>query len=224
PRTPTRLPYTTLFRSLRHAGGERVAVDGERRAGGNPRLLCGVQQDGTERAHVPLQQTMRVRRIFALERVRADQLGEAVGLVCRCTPDLPHLDQRDVVAPLGELPRGLAAGQSRTDDECPRHVSAPDASTRPSSSRRTCGPSISPPSSRRRRRAQRSSLPPTSLRPSSPSSSSPSSSSPSSSSPSSSSPSSSSPSSSSLQPSSSRSTSLRPPSSPPSSLPPPCGE
>ena len=59
---------------------------------------------------------MRVRRLGALEGVGADELGEAIGLVRRRAADAAHLVHDDVVAALGELPGGFAAGESAADD------------------------------------------------------------------------------------------------------------
>ena len=59
---------------------------------------------------------MRVRRLGALERVGANQLGETVGLVRRRAAHAAHFMDHDVVPALGELPRGFAAGESAADD------------------------------------------------------------------------------------------------------------
>src|SRR5690606_7175896 len=74
-----------------------------------------------ERAHLGLEQAVRVDQLLALERVGANQLGEPVRLVRGRAAHGPHLDQRDLVATLRELPRCLAAGQAAADDSHLRH-------------------------------------------------------------------------------------------------------
>jgi hypothetical protein len=48
---------------------------------------------------------VRVRRFGAFEGVRADQLGETVGIMSRSFFDGAHLVDYDVMAALSELPR-----------------------------------------------------------------------------------------------------------------------
>ena len=67
-------------------------------------------------AHLGLQQAVRVRRLGALEGVRADELGEPVGLVRGGRARGAHLVEDDPVAALGELPGRLAAGEPAADD------------------------------------------------------------------------------------------------------------
>ena len=113
---------TTVMRgcdvdALVHAAREDVAIDGERacRPARAPRRRPS-RITRAEQAHLGLEQSVRVGRLGALERVRAHQLGEAIGLVRRRAAHGAHLVQHDVVPALGELPRGLAAGESAADD------------------------------------------------------------------------------------------------------------
>ena len=99
-----------------HRRGEHVAIDGERAAAGNARLVRRPEHDRAEQAHLGLEQAVRVRRLGALERVGAHELGETVGLVRRRAAHAAHLVDDDVVAALGELPRGFAAGEPAADD------------------------------------------------------------------------------------------------------------
>ena len=69
-----------------------------------------------EQAHLGLEQAVRVGGLGALEGVRADELREPIGLVRFGAADGPHLVHDDVVPALGELPGGLAAGESAADD------------------------------------------------------------------------------------------------------------
>src|SRR5687768_12239037 len=101
---------------LGHAARELVAVHGERGSGGNFGFVGNAKENRSKSAHLGLQQTVRVSEILALERIGADQLGKAIGLMRRCAAHGPHLDQADRMATLGELPRGLTSGESRAND------------------------------------------------------------------------------------------------------------
>src|SRR5262249_12096861 len=68
-------------------------------------------------AHFRMQQPDRVgRAVVGTERVGADELGEPVGLVRRRHARGAHLVQHRRHAAGGELPRGLAAGETGADD------------------------------------------------------------------------------------------------------------
>ena len=99
--------------ALVHRGGEHLAVDGERAAARNARLIGALEDHRAEQAHLGLEQAVRVGRLGALEGVGADELGEPVGLVRSVAADGTHLVQDDVVPALGELPGGLAARRVR---------------------------------------------------------------------------------------------------------------
>ena len=93
-----------------------LAVDGERAAAGHPRRVGALEDHAAEEAHLGLEQAVRVGGLGALEGVGADELREPIGLVRFGSADGPHLVHDDVVPALGELPGGLAAGESAADD------------------------------------------------------------------------------------------------------------
>ena len=69
---------------LGHRGGEAVAVDRQRRAGRHPVRVGGGHDQRAQRAHLGVEQADRiVLGIVGAEAVRADQLGEAVGVMGR---------------------------------------------------------------------------------------------------------------------------------------------
>jgi hypothetical protein len=97
--------------------GKAVAIDGERPAG---RQLVGVGGGEDQRAaapHLLMQQADGiVLGIVGAERVGADQLGQAIGLVRLGLAHRAHLVERHGHAGLGELPGGFAAGEAAADD------------------------------------------------------------------------------------------------------------
>jgi hypothetical protein len=60
---------------------------------------------------------MRIPEVFAFERIRAHELGEAVGLMRGGVPDRAHLDERYLMPALSELPGGFAAGEAAANDQ-----------------------------------------------------------------------------------------------------------
>ena len=60
--------------------------------------------------------TALVSRIVGAERVGADELGQAVGLVGVGAAHRAHLVQDDGHAGLGDLPGGFRAGEPAADD------------------------------------------------------------------------------------------------------------
>ena len=107
------------MRSERRRDGLRksVAVDRERAAG---RKLVAVAHRHDQRAgapHLGVQQPDGVGLgIVGAKGVRADELGEILGLVRRRHRRRPHLVQHDRHAGFGELPGGLRAGEAAADD------------------------------------------------------------------------------------------------------------
>src|SRR5690348_2529079 len=102
--------------SSMNGGGEQVAIDGECRA---PRYSCLVRtprHDRAEEPHLGLEEPVRVGGLGALDRVRAHELGQTLGLVCRRPSHTPHLVNDYIVPALGELPRGLAPRETAADD------------------------------------------------------------------------------------------------------------
>src|SRR3546814_16831559 len=68
--------------------------------------------------HLGVEQPDRVAlRIVRTEAVRADQFGEAVGLVRGChLARAAHLGEADLPARFGKLPRGFRPGETAADD------------------------------------------------------------------------------------------------------------
>ena len=89
----------------------------ERAAG---RHLMRVGRAHHQRAAIPqlgMEEADRVRgRVVRTERVRADELGEPVGLVRGRGADGPHLVEAHVDAGLRELERGLRPCEAAADD------------------------------------------------------------------------------------------------------------
>ena len=98
-------------------GGEGLAVDGERAAGGQAVAVGGGDDQAAGRAHLPVQQADGVLLVVVgAEGVGADELGEAVGLVGEGADDGAHLVQDHGHADRGDLPGGLGAGEAAADD------------------------------------------------------------------------------------------------------------
>ena len=105
-----------LSHGPRHRLAEALAIDRERASGRDAGLVGAADRDRPHAAHLFFQQPHRVRERGAAHRVRAHQLGEPIaGLRGRALVRL-HLDEHDGSATLGELIRGLAAGEASTDD------------------------------------------------------------------------------------------------------------
>ena len=99
------------------ASEKAVAVDRERAAG---RHLMGVGAAHDNRAHRPhlaMQDADGVGRgVVGAERVRADELGEAAGVMGGRSAHGAHFVKHDGNAGLGRLPRRLRAGEAAADD------------------------------------------------------------------------------------------------------------
>ena len=105
------------FQRRRHRGGKAVAVDRQRAARRDLVAIRRAHDERAEPAHLLMQQADGiVRGVVGAERIGADQLGIAVGLVRGGRPLRPHLVQRDRHAGLRELPGGLRAGEAAADD------------------------------------------------------------------------------------------------------------
>ena len=96
--------------------GEDVAIDGEGVAAGDAGLLRGAQQQRIQAAQFLLEQPGRGGFGLALQRVAADQFGEAVGLVRRGGAHGTHFVEDARNAAAGDLPGGFGAGESAADD------------------------------------------------------------------------------------------------------------
>ena len=96
--------------------GEDVAVDREGMSAGDAGLLRGLQQQRIEAAQFFFEQPGRGGFGLALERVAADEFGEAVGLVRRSGAHGAHLVEHARHSAAGDLPGGFRAGESAADD------------------------------------------------------------------------------------------------------------
>src|SRR5439155_20912125 len=67
-------------------------------------------------SHLGLKETVCIGCLRALERVGADQFGQAIRLVRRCSADGAHLMEHHVVRALGELIGGFGPGETATND------------------------------------------------------------------------------------------------------------
>ena len=98
-----------------HRAREHDAIHRERRAAGHARLIRRPQNERAERAHLGLEQPVRVGGVGALEGVAAHELRERLGLVRRGLHDGTHLVHHHIVPALGQLPRGLRPREAATD-------------------------------------------------------------------------------------------------------------
>ena len=103
--------------ALRDRVGERVAIDGERAAGRQLRPVAGRHDERAGAAHLLMQQPDGVvLPIVGAERVRADELGAAAGLVRVRHARGAHFVQHDGNAGARDLTRGFGARKAGADD------------------------------------------------------------------------------------------------------------
>ncbi len=109
-------------------GGEGVAVDGQRRSRRHPRCVGLAQHQRAEAAHLGVDQPDGVMLgIVGAEAVRADELGERVGVVRLGRVDPAHLVEHHRHPGARRLPRRLATGEPAADDvERPGHEPRPE--------------------------------------------------------------------------------------------------
>ena len=152
-----------------HRRGEALAIDRERAAGGHARLVRAREDERPGAPQLLLEEADGVGERGAAHRVRADELAERVGRLRGRPRQRLLLDEAHVDAPLGELPRGLAPGETRADDGDgmamaralawapggPSTSPSPPASSCPSRTPISprCSPPCAPPGSRPRRSA-----------------------------------------------------------------------
>jgi hypothetical protein len=98
-----------------HGLGEEAPVHGEGRPRGDLGGPGGLEEERTHGRHLDLEGAVGVRRVLALEGVRADELPKVLGLVRGRRAHRAHLDERDVVPALGELQGRLAPGEPAAD-------------------------------------------------------------------------------------------------------------
>ena len=115
---------------LRHQLRERLAIHGQRLAGGN---RCGIgttHDNAIQLAHLVFEQAAGVGDMVAFKRVGADNLRRLIALVRRSQLLRPHLDQPHFGPALRRLPRRLAPRHPRPNyRNIKRHaLSLPDHS------------------------------------------------------------------------------------------------
>ena len=86
-----RMPRDRVGDGLR----EPLAIDGQRGAGRHAARFGRAHDERAETPHLFLQQADGVIELVAAERIAADELGEAIGLVDGGGTDRPHLVERD---------------------------------------------------------------------------------------------------------------------------------
>ena len=94
----------------RHESGtprERVAAHSQRAPRRNRGLVRGGEDQGVEGAQLGLEHAHRSIGQVGAQRVGADQLGQAVCVMCGRAANRAHLVQDDRNASLRRLPRGL---------------------------------------------------------------------------------------------------------------------
>ena len=95
---------------------EDLAIDGERSARRDARALAGGHDERAAPTHLLFEQADRVAHRGAAKRVRADELRELIALLRGRAGEGFLFDEHHLETPLGELPRALAAGETRADD------------------------------------------------------------------------------------------------------------
>jgi hypothetical protein len=105
-----------------HGAREHDAIHRERGAARHARLIRRPQNERSERAHLCLEQPVRVRGVGALEGVAAHELRERLGLVRRGLHDGTHLVYRHIMPALGQLPRGFRSREPAPDYDDARHT------------------------------------------------------------------------------------------------------
>ena len=106
-----------VVQRLGDSGGEPVAVDRQRAAGGHLVGVGGAHDQRAQPAHLGMQQSHRVvGGVVRAERVGADQFGQAFGAVRVGHPLGAHLVQHDAHAGIRNLPRGFRTGEAATDN------------------------------------------------------------------------------------------------------------
>ena len=99
-----------------HGSGEFVAIDCERTACSHTRVKGAGKEFGAEHGELVLERACRRLGVDALERVRADELGDVTRLVHGRGTLGAHLDKTYENPTRGELQRGLATGEPCPDD------------------------------------------------------------------------------------------------------------
>ena len=95
-----------------------LAIDRERRSCGYAVPIGFAHDQRSERAHLLMQQAHRIGcGVIRTKTVRTDEFGQAVSAMRRSdVTAAAHFGKADLVARLGELPRGFGAGHAAADD------------------------------------------------------------------------------------------------------------
>ena len=97
--------------------GKYIPVDGQSAASWNLRLIGGLHDDRAAAAHLFMQQTDGIALpIVGAEGIGAHQFSQTVRVVGVGLADGPHFVEHHRAARLGNLPGGLASGQSAADN------------------------------------------------------------------------------------------------------------
>ena len=99
-----------------YAEHRMIAIDGKRCSRGHPVGVRRTHDQRAETTHLFFQQADGVIEFVAAQRVGADELSEAIGLVNGGRSHRPHLVQHDADAQRRGLPRRFAPGQAAADD------------------------------------------------------------------------------------------------------------
>ena len=81
-----------------------ISIDSERAACLYSCIISAFQNHRTQHSHLGLEKAMRIGCFSTLERIRANQLGELVGVVSGRGLHRPHLVKHYAVASLRQLP------------------------------------------------------------------------------------------------------------------------
>ena len=110
---------------LRHHSGKTVAVHRQRTAGRHRRGVGAPQDQAVQPPQLLFQQAYGVFQTRAPQRIGAAQLGKIVRHMGRRPLEGLHLPQRHLYAPLGQLPRALAARKASADYSHSVHSTPP---------------------------------------------------------------------------------------------------
>ena len=92
-----------------------VAIDRQRRTGGDAMRIGRSQDQRTETPHFFFEQTYGVIELVTTKRVRADELRQAIGLVNGGRTNRPHLVQHDLNTKRSSLPGRFAPSETSAD-------------------------------------------------------------------------------------------------------------
>jgi hypothetical protein len=103
-------------------GGKGLAAHRQAAAGGHGGFPRAAHQQGTHRLHLALEDPRGAVGQVRAQRIAANQFAQVTRHVRAGLPPRPHFEQTHLVAALGHLPGGLAAGQAAADNRHKRFV------------------------------------------------------------------------------------------------------